>query len=63
MSTEPMIQPEDEDVEERELIAVFADFTANYGPHFETWELWQIEQYLTALSKVSAQHRLGRVAS
>jgi hypothetical protein len=63
MQLEPTPHAEDEDLEERELIAVYADFTADYGPHFESWELWQIEQYVEALAKVSAQYRLGRVAA
>lgn len=63
MQLEPMPPAEDEDLEERELIQVHAEFTADYGPHFESWEPWQVEQYLTALAKVSAQYRLGRVAS
>lgn len=63
MQLEPTPHAEDEDLEERELIQVHSDFTADYGPHFETWEPWQVEQYLNAIAKVSAQHRLGRVAS
>lgn len=52
-----------EDLEEARLAEVDAEFVRDFGPHFESWLPWQVEQYLDAVAKAHAEFSPQAVAA
>lgn len=52
-----------EGLEEARLVEVYVEFIHDFGPHVESWQPWQTEQYLAAIEKAHAEFSPQAVAA